>query len=425
MVTALQRLYRDMRHELDAGSCPRVSVFIAALCVLLPFLLYAHSFADIAISLTALGHLHISVRTRDFTWARQTWVVIALIFWSYAAVRGALSNHPDVAGGHALVWVRFIVFAAALQALALRAPSLLRLMLGSFVAASLFGAADTLFQFAVGHDIFGRPMLGDRLTGPLGSAAIGVLLLFAGLPLLALLFTWLRAPVLSRKAVAVAGILFLSVAIFLTGERMTAILLAAALLVLLLLVARASWRVNISLIGLSLVVAALIYAAFPQVLARHLSSIAVFTIPQGDMYVLIWQAALDVFKANPIVGIGVHTFRLDCPLYVPADLAEAACRSLHPHNLWLELLAETGVTGTAILLVFFVAVLKPAVSLWRAWPTEPLLAGAVIAVLLRLWPVASAKSFFVNQNEVLFWTTLAVAVAAASSYMSRTSSKLP
>ena len=203
---------------------------------------------------------------------------------------------------------------------------------------------------------------------------------------------------------------------------MTVILLGAGLLVCLLLVARSSWRINIVLIGLSLMAAALIYAAFPQVLARHLSSINVLTVPRGDMYMEIWQAAADVFAANPIFGIGVHTFRLDCQLYVPADLAEAACRSLHPHQLWLELLAETGLVGAILMLAFFVAALKPAVRRWRIWPTDPLLAGAAIAVLLRLWPIASAKSFFVNQNEVLFWCMLAVAVASACPYISRTPS---
>ncbi len=142
------------------------------------------------------------------------------------------------------------------------------------------------------------------------------------------------------------------------------------------------------------------------------------------MYVLIWQAAINVFTANPLFGIGVHTFRLDCALYAAADVVDA-CSSLHPHNLWLELLAETGIVGTVIMLAFFVAALKPAVRLWRVWSVEPVLAGAAIAVLLRLWPIASTKSFFVNQNEVLFWTMLAVALGAASSYIARSSPKLP
>jgi O-antigen ligase len=412
----MSAIWGDMRR--DFADAPLL-LAMAGLCLALPFLLYAHSLADIAISLIGLMFLARGVLTKDFAWARQTWVRIALVFWVYAVVRGLLSNHIEVSAGHALVWVRFIIFAAAVQMLALRSPALLKLLLWAFVAASVFGAADTLFQFAVGHDVFGRPMLGDRLTGPLGSPAIGNLLLFAGLPLLALLFTWLRAPSLRRKAVAAGGVLFLAAAIFLTGERMSVIFLGAALLLCLLFVARASWRVNIILVGAGLMAAALIYAAFPEILARHLSSIAVFTVPRGDMYVLIWQAAADVFAANPAFGTGMRSFRLECALYASAAVMDA-CLTLHPHNLWLELLAETGVVGTAILLAFFVAVLTPAVRLWRVWPTEPLLAGAAISVLLRLWPVASSRSFFSNQNEVLWWTIVAVAVAASSAYMHRT-----
>lgn len=420
MTFAPRQLLTEMRD--DFAEAP-LGLVMAGLCVLLPFLFYAHSLADIAISFVALAFLFQSARAKNFGWAGQPWFLCGLVFWLYIVVRGLLSDHVEVSADHALVWVRFIIFAAALQALALRSPTLLKLMLGVFVAASLFGAADTLFQFAVGYDVFGKPMLGDRLTGPLGSAAIGNLLLFAGQPLLALLFARLRDPALRQKALAVGGVTFIAAAIFLTGERMSTILLGAGLLASLVLVARASWRVNVSLIGLGLMAAALLYAIFPQVLARHLSSVAVFTVPQGDMYVLIWRAALDVFAANPIFGIGIHTFRLDCALYASSEVV-GACGSLHPHQLWLELLAETGVVGTAIMLTFFGAALTPAVRLWRVWIREPLLAGAALSVLLRLWPVASAKSFFVNQNEVLFWTMLAVAVAAASSYMSRTLHKL-
>src|SRR4051812_11101071 len=181
MMTRIAEIRRDF-----AGA--PISLAMAILCVLLPVLFYAHSVADIAISLVAVAFLVQSAMVRDFAWVRQTWVKIALVFWIYAIARGLLSNHIAESAGHAAVWIRFIVFLAALQALALRSSALLKLMLCMFVGASLFGAADTLFQFAVGRDILGKPMLGDRLTGPIGSAAIGTILLFAGLPMLALLF---------------------------------------------------------------------------------------------------------------------------------------------------------------------------------------------------------------------------------------------
>jgi O-antigen ligase len=168
------------------------------------------------------------------------------------------------------------------------------------------------------------------------------------------------------------------------------------------------------LLGLFAGVAGALYAAFPQVLARHLSSVVVFTVPREDMYVEIWRTAVSVIAAHPLFGIGVHNFRFDCAQYAPPDLIEAVCRNLHPHQLWLEIFAETGLVGSILIVLFFIYALKPALSQYRNWRSRPLLGGAAMSVLLRLWPIASSQSFFVSQNEVVFWTMMAVAVACSN-----------
>jgi len=67
----------------------------------------------------------------------------------------------------------------------------------------------------------------------------------------------------------------------------------------------------------------------------------------------IWSAGIDIFKASPVLGSGLNTFE---PAYeglgVKFDPLKFDLPIPHPHNIYLQFLAETGIIGTLIFLTF-------------------------------------------------------------------------
>jgi O-antigen ligase len=66
-----------------------------------------------------------------------------------------------------------------------------------------------------------------------------------------------------------------------------------------------------------------------------------------------WQAAIEMFVANPLTGIGLGGFEFAYPAYKISYMS-----SMFAHNTYLQLLAETGIAGLALFIVVVVYILK-------------------------------------------------------------------
>ena len=64
---------------------------------------------------------------------------------------------------------------------------------------------------------------------------------------------------------------------------------------------------------------------------------------ENSTFIKIWKGAIIAFQESPIIGIGPDVYRKMCPTLTQGfDLVD--CHP-HPHNYYIQLLAETGVIG--------------------------------------------------------------------------------
>ena len=64
-----------------------------------------------------------------------------------------------------------------------------------------------------------------------------------------------------------------------------------------------------------------------------------------------FKAAYLIFKDNPIFGVGIKNFRYECQ---KSQYKYAYSCTTHPHNTYLQLLAETGIIGFSFVFLFFI-----------------------------------------------------------------------
>ena len=75
----------------------------------------------------------------------------------------------------------------------------------------------------------------------------------------------------------------------------------------------------------------------------------------------IWKSALDEFKKNPVLGSGIGISYHDEVL--DADY-------VHPHNIILELLSETGIVGFGVFAILFGLIFKRAFLIYRKFAID-------------------------------------------------------
>jgi O-antigen ligase len=129
----------------------------------------------------------------------------------------------------------------------------------------------------------------------------------------------------------------------------------------------------------------------------------VFFTPVHDSH---YKTAYNMFKDKPLLGHGPKMFRIICKDEKYATGVQPC--STHPHNFYVQLLAETGIVGFLFLLssliyVFFKALRQLKSIAFRQKRTLTdyqvcLLAG----LLISLWPLSPNGNFFNNWLMIIY-----------------------
>lgn len=157
----------------------------------------------------------------------------------------------------------------------------------------------------------------------------------------------------SRKKSSILIILVV-VALLLTGKRGQVLFSVLSLFVVYYISLKSSKTVNrfIKIFGIFLVGASLLfltYQLFPNLFTfvyRFQNSIDTNTLTSNRSD-LLWPIAIDAFKKNPIFGIGWCQYTYNLSTQIGGESAV-----YHTHNIYLQLLCETGIFGFTIYVIW-------------------------------------------------------------------------
>jgi hypothetical protein len=125
----------------------------------------------------------------------------------------------------------------------------------------------------------------------------------------------------------------------------------------------------------------------------------------GSGHWVIYLTAIDVWIDNPIIGNGIKSFRIKC--LTKLHLPNRSCSS-HPHNYYLELLNDTGLLGTLILVcAIFYLITNKFFNFKHYEKNEKLLFICLLIIIIaEFFPLKSSGSFFSTANSSFIFLTL-------------------
>lgn len=399
--------------------------YAGLLTLIIPLLLIiGRAVADVAVVLSVIFFLIHCIRTRDWSWLQSRWVQVGLVTWAYLFMSGALAIADKEAGLlRALTWGRWLLLTVAVVFWYSKISWWPRAV-GWFLFALVCAVSiDTLAQYVFGMSLSGheKPTYPGRLTGPFHRLVVGIFLARLFWPALAQLMSWaqLQTHFIKRVMIPLGFIGLSALVILLSGERM-AFLLTGLSLGVFFIFAR-GFRLPLFVCGLPLVIAVIaVVATQPAIRDRVVEAKGMIADFDQSGYGIIFNNALIAWKQAPITGVGPKNFVLLCEQkgeasgYADAvpQTPEYSC-ARHPHNPYLEWLADTGLIGLALFVQLAILWSREAIqTVWRnrSMPRFIYLQQLSLAVGLVpfLWPLQGNMSIFTNWNAVLFWWTIGV-----------------
>lgn len=384
------------------------------LAILMPLsVLAGRGVADANLSLIAVMFAIYELIYKERKWLTEKWVWAGLLLFGYLVCRSAFSSDPWLSLSKVLPWLRFILFAAALQFVAANQEKFYKRFTTCLLVVVCFLSADAIFQFFSGHDIFGRPYFDEgngtvRLTGPYSKKVVGSVISLLSCPILALLYyraTNTTNKLQSSSCILMGLSIFLSV--FLSGERSALLqITGSTLLIMALLIQNKKLLCSgIAFITLLVTVTAVLH---PALFTRQIASVVTIAnnFPES-VYGKLWIAGLKMGISNYIFGIGPNHYEQLCPQY--SDFC-----SYHSHNIYIEFFAETGLIGACGLCYLLFSILH---KLWKNYRLMPIseeryfLAGCMISIAMRILPFLPSSGFFKNWYAVPLWLIIAAALS--------------
>jgi O-antigen ligase len=364
---------------------------------------------EAAMTVVAVLFVLQSWRDRDFSWARQGWFAALFALWAYELVRTVV-GHPTATGVlFALQWIHLPLYAAALAQWILPDERTRNRLLLATGAALSFYALDCLLQYFSGRDVIGRPAWDNRLTSVSPKPGVGIQI------------AWLMAaPVFGfwQSGYKVFAIFFGAVcllAALLSGDRMGLLIVMATVVLIALIAPGLRKPLAIALPAAVVVLGGVLYLS-PRLYHREIETTAHVIADLGSThYGVIFGSALEIARDHPIFGVGMHNYEAVCleAQYGPEKVGPdqlPRCPG-HPHNFYLQWLAEGGLVGLSLFVAFVALSLRELVR-WRSENRDNLIFyGLAASLALRFWPLTSGTSFFSSWSAAPLFLVLGWSLA--------------
>ena len=378
---------------------------------------------------------------------------LILIFFSYIILISLFNYFTNYNGNQQLMdimilkksffYLRFLFLYFVIRYLIRENIINLKIFFFSASICSLFVCLDLVYQFTYGFDIFGYKAVSRRLSGPFGDELVAgsylqrfsIFLIF----IIPLFYKIKDKKLLFLIFFLLIGLILFSLII--AGNRMPLILFIVIIISILIL-EKGLRKFIIPFILVFFIITMTIFnnnskhvfnktseykSHFKQI-NKKVSEFVVFFSGKIDrsgkgeivvingkqmqinnVYVKEFNAGYQTWLENKFIGDGVKSFKKNC------QIANVKNCGAHPHNYYLEILADLGLVGFVLIFSSF------SVLVYRSFIKKYFLDSSlrynhiitpfIFLFLAEIFPIRTTGSFFSTANATYFFLVMAITIA--------------
>ena len=388
-----------------------INLIIASI---IPFLIWGPFFPDLIVSISALFFLFYVFKNKEFHFFNNKPLIIFFIFCIYCILLSIFAAKDMMLSFESsLFYFRIGVFSCFIWYLIDKDKSILTYFYYALVLCFSALVIDGYIQYFTGVNLTGFKISGIRVSSFFGDELIMGSYLSRLFPLLFALFLIKKK---QKYEIYFIGALFIlvDVLIFMSGERAAFFFLNLSTVFIIILIKEyQKFRLVTFIIAIICVV----------ILSLNSSNLnqRMFKGPAEDMGLVksskeavifssqhdsLIRTAYNMFKDQPIFGHGPKMFRVICKDEKYATGVNP-CMT-HPHNFYIQLLAETGIIGflflfSALVYVIYTALRQfKSIILRQKRPQTDYQVCLLAGILITVWPLTTNGNFFNNWLMVIY-----------------------
>lgn len=388
---------------------------------------------DLFVTIAAISYIFLIIKKKSFFHINNNFIRFFLVFYLYFVVSSLFSENIYLSIKSSLFYFRFFLFFLMVTFLIENNKKFINFFFISLLITMFFVTLDGYFQFIFDFNMFGFEKPNDhRVSGFFNDELILGSYLSRLLPFLISLFLFNYQTDNQIKKI-IFGIFVLMVfgLIFLSGERASFFLSLMSLIVIIILYnTKLRYKLIVILISISLILTYSIlnpktldriynqtYAQMNvlifnisdpenEKITKYIKNVDIARFIASNQHKHHFEAAANMFLSKPITGYGLKMFREICKK--PEFNINTYSCTTHPHNSYLQLLAEGGIIGVFYLVIplviIFYLLLK---QLYYSFLGRMFISNYQISLLaclmITLWPITTTGNFFNNWLSIIYF----------------------
>ena len=388
--------------------------------VMLPIIIILGSpFINAILLLSSIIFLYICYKYTYWSWIKETWVIIALSFWLYLVIISFYSLDPYSSLRASFFYFRFILFSLLVGYFGFKFYSHKKIFSIWFFII-IFVCIDIWVQYFFDVDLFGYKSHAYRYSGVFGDELVaGSFLWKISSPVLG--FFIYEIYIKKNKVFNYLLIVFflIPLTILVTGERTSFIMFVFTMLVSLFVYSFYLKKFKIIFITTIFIIPLFIITTLfsSDVRHRYKELYSILNNFEQSSYGVLFTSGLKVWDKNKTKGVGLKNFGKVCDKDITLsnenNTKHQTC-STHPHNLYIQLLSETGIIGLLFfinLFIFFFLKIFKNIKFKNVRDIKTyLLISCSCSLFSLIWPIVTSGSFYSSWNGIFYWIIIGILI---------------